>query len=69
MSKLASAAAHPSALPPSEEELAEWRALSREEQTRRYREALAHPDNGVAVEDEMDDVLTQARARVAGDHA
>ncbi|WP_316189321.1 hypothetical protein [Bradyrhizobium sp. SZCCHNS1054] len=40
----ATARATPSALPPSDAELAEWRALSREEQLARYREVLQHPD-------------------------
>jgi len=60
--------AYPSALPPTEAELAEWRALSREEQVRRYREALAHPDCSVATDDSMDAILAEAQARVARRH-
>ncbi|MGJ4926197.1 hypothetical protein ACQR1I_12810 [Bradyrhizobium sp. HKCCYLS2038] len=36
--------AHPSALPPSAAELAEWNALTREEQIARVKEFFAHPD-------------------------
>jgi hypothetical protein len=52
----------PSALPPTEEELAAWRALSRDEQLIRYRNALQAPDAARAT---MADVLTAARQRVA----
>jgi hypothetical protein len=55
----------PSALPPTEVELAAWRALSREEQVTLYREALDAPDAGRVTETTMTDVLTAARQRVA----
>jgi hypothetical protein len=50
---------------PTEAELAAWAALSRDEQVRRYQEALAHPDCGTATGDNMNDILVAARARVA----
>lgn len=55
----------PSALPPTEAELAAWRALSREEQLARTREALQAPDAGQVSKATMADVLTAARQRVA----
>jgi hypothetical protein len=56
----------PSALPPTEAELAAWRALSRDEQLTRYRDALQAPDAGRVSKATMADVLTTARQRVAG---
>jgi hypothetical protein len=55
----------PSALPPTEEELAAWRALSREEQLARYREALQAADVQRVSKANMADVLATARQRVA----
>jgi hypothetical protein len=55
----------PSALPPTEAELAAWQALSRDEQLARYREALLAPDAARVSEATMADVLTAARQRVA----
>jgi hypothetical protein len=55
----------PSALPPTEVELTAWRALSRDEQLARYREALTAPDTGCVSKATMADVLTAARQRVA----
>ena len=57
--------AFPSALPPTEAELAAWRALSRDEQLIRYRDALQAPDAARATKATMADVLTAARQRVA----
>jgi hypothetical protein len=57
--------AMPSPLPPTEAELAEWNALSREEQVSRYREALSHPDCDVVTETTMAEILAEAQARVA----
>jgi hypothetical protein len=57
--------AMPSPLPPTEAELAEWNALSREEQVRRYREALSHPDCDVVTDTTMAEILVEAQARVA----
>ena len=59
----------PSALPPTEAELAAWRALSRDEQLARYREALNAPDAARVGEATMADVLTAARKRVAARRA
>jgi hypothetical protein len=50
---------------PTEAELADWAALSREEQVRRTSEALAHPDCSTATRDSMNEILAVARARVA----
>ena len=50
---------------PTEAELAAWAALSREEQVRRYQEALAHPDCSVPTDDSMSDILAAARQRAA----
>lgn len=55
----------PSALPPTEAELVAWRALSREEQMTRYREALLAPEAGRVSQASMEDVLIAARQRVA----
>lgn len=57
--------AMPSALPPSEAELAEWRALSREEQLARYREVLQHPDCQRITSSTMSDIRAEAQRRVA----
>jgi len=46
---------------PSDAEIAEWHDLSREEQLRRYREALAHPDCGVVTDSTMSDILDTAQ--------
>ncbi len=56
----------PSALPPTEAELAAWRALSRDEQLARYREALQAPEARRVSQATMADVLTAARQLVAG---
>ncbi len=55
----------PSALPPTDAELAAWRALSRDEQMIRYREALLAPEAGRVSQASMADVLVAARQRVA----
>jgi hypothetical protein len=55
----------PSALPPTEEELAVWRSLSRDEQLARYREALQAADVQRVSKANMADVLAIARQRVA----
>ncbi len=55
----------PSARPPTDAELTAWRALSREQQIIRYREALETPDAGRVSKATMADVLTAARQRVA----
>jgi hypothetical protein len=50
---------------PTEAELAAWAALPRDEQVRRYQEALAHPDCSTPTDDSMSDILAAARQRVA----
>ena len=50
---------------PTDAELAAWTALPRDEQVRRYQEALAHPDCSQPSSDAMNDILTIARQRVA----
>jgi hypothetical protein len=57
--------AMPSPLPPTEAELAQWNALSREEQVNRYREALSHPDCDIVTETTMAEILAEAQARGA----
>jgi hypothetical protein len=49
---------------PSEEDLRRWEALPRDEQLRRLRAALTHPDCSTAAPDSMSDILAAARARV-----
>jgi hypothetical protein len=48
-----------------EAELAAWEALPRDEQVRRYGEALQHPDCRNVTDDTMSDILAAARQRVA----
>jgi hypothetical protein len=55
----------PSALPPNEAELAEWQALSREEQLARYREVLLHPDCQRISSATMNDIRAEAQRRAA----
>jgi hypothetical protein len=50
---------------PTDAELAAWAALPRDEQLRRYQEALAHPDCAAPTDDTMSDVLAAARQRIA----
>ncbi|MDH2380625.1 hypothetical protein [Bradyrhizobium sp. CER78] len=50
---------------PTEAELAAWAALPRDEQLRRYQEALSHPDCATPTDDSMDDVLAAARQQAA----
>jgi hypothetical protein len=50
---------------PSDAELAAWAALPRDEQIRRYQEALAHPDCSEPSGEDMNDILMIARQRVA----
>ena len=49
---------------PTRAEAAAWSRLSREEQLRRYREALDHPDANTVCEDGMDDILAEAHRRL-----
>ncbi|WP_257169071.1 hypothetical protein [Bradyrhizobium sp. SRS-191] len=55
----------PSALPPSDAELAEWNGLSREEQIARYREFFAHPDCERFTDESAEDIILAARQRAA----
>jgi len=57
--------ATPSALPPSEAELAEWNALSREEQIARYREFFAHPDCNTFADETAEEVIAAAQKQAA----
>jgi hypothetical protein len=50
---------------PTEAELAAWADLPRDEQVRRYQEALAHADCSTLTDDSMSDILAAARRRVA----
>ena len=54
----------PSAMP-SEAEIAAWNDLPRDEQVRRMRLALTHPDRAKSSPHTMDDILALARKRVA----
>jgi hypothetical protein len=49
---------------PSEEDIRRWEALPRDEQLRRLRAALTHPDCSTATPESMNEVLAAARARV-----
>ena len=55
----------PSPLPPTEAELAAWRALTRDEQLARYREALRRPECQRIGDAAMAAVMARARRRVA----
>jgi len=52
----------PSAMP-TEEDVRAWEALPREEQLRRLRAALSHPDCAIVSVATMKDVLDEARRR------
>jgi hypothetical protein len=55
--------AMPSALPPTEAELAEWQGSSHEEQLARYRDVLQHPDCQRISTADMSDIRAEARRR------
>ncbi|MGO9771278.1 MAG: hypothetical protein ACLPSW_17345 [Roseiarcus sp.] len=57
--------AMPSPLPPTEAELAEWNALTRDQQIARYRDYLWRPDCERVSSATMADVLAEGRERVA----
>jgi hypothetical protein len=57
--------AAPSPLPPTEAELEEWNALTRDEQIARYREYFAGPDCDAFTNETPDEILAAARAQVA----
>jgi hypothetical protein len=48
---------------PSEADIGEWAALPRDEQLRRLRSSLSHPDCSTVTDDTMSDILAEARAR------
>ena len=50
---------------PSDEDIAAWEKLSREEQLERFRQEMAHPDCDRITKDTMADILTLARQRAA----
>ena len=50
---------------PTEEEIRAWQALPRDEQLRRLRAVLTHPDCGTPTVYTMGDVLNEARAPAA----
>ena len=52
----------PSAIP-SEQDIREWESLSRDEQFRRLRAALTHPDCETTTTETMSDILAEARTR------
>ena len=47
---------------PTEEDIRKWDALPRDEQLRRLRAALTHPDCATATPDTMRDILAEAQA-------
>ena len=49
---------------PSEDDIRRWEALPRDEQLRRLRAVLTHPDCATVASDSMYDVLIAARARL-----
>jgi len=55
----------PSALPSSEVELAEWNALTREEQIARVSGFFAHPDCETFTDETAQDIIAAARQRAA----
>ncbi len=57
--------AMPSALPPSEAEVAEWNALTRDEQIARYREFFAHPDCSTFTDETAEEIIVAAQTQAA----
>jgi hypothetical protein len=59
-------AAHvkPSATP-TEEEIRVWQMLPRDEQLRRLRTVLTHPNCTAVTTDSMDEIVAEARARAS----
>ncbi len=47
---------------PTEDDIRKWDALPRDEQLRRLRAALTHPDCATATPDTMSDILAEARS-------
>jgi hypothetical protein len=48
---------------PTEEDIRKWDALPRDEQLRRMRATLTHPDCATATPETMSDILAEAHAR------
>jgi hypothetical protein len=48
---------------PSAEDIAAWNELSREEQVKRYRELLGHPDATTDCGQTMEEILAEAHRR------
>jgi hypothetical protein len=48
---------------PSEEDICNWETLPRDEQLRRLRTVLTHPDCATVTRETMSDVLTEARSQ------
>jgi hypothetical protein len=51
----------PSALLPSEAELAEWNTLIRDEQIARHREFFAHPDCNTFTDEAAEEIIAAAQ--------
>jgi hypothetical protein len=47
---------------PSAEDVSEWHGLSRDEQLKRLRSALTHPDSATPSKADMTDILRRAQA-------
>lgn len=52
-------------MPPRPAELAEWNALTREEQIERFAEFFAHPDCETFTDETAEDIIAAARQRAA----
>jgi hypothetical protein len=63
--KIAQTDVMPSAMVGDDAELAAWNELSRDEQVRRYREVLLHPDCNTLTNESMNEILAVARQRAA----
>jgi hypothetical protein len=50
---------------PDDADITAWQSLSRDEQVRRLRAHLAHPDCSTVSPQTMQDILLQAKARAA----
>lgn len=50
---------------PDQQDIAEWQALSREDQLRTLRRVLEHPDAKAVSPHSLDDILDQARSQAS----
>ena len=48
---------------PTDEEIAAWNELPRDEQLKRYRELFSHPDTMIDCGQTMDEILAEAHRR------